>query len=80
MSVSVTVRMDEDLKKQADDLFTTLGLSFSTAVNVFVRQAVRQQAIPFPIQATPTPQTDPLVAAAGRFMDTHQANFTRLAH
>ena len=41
--------MDEDLKHQADALFEDLGLSFSGAVNVFVRQAVREGGIPFAI-------------------------------
>lgn len=79
MSVNVTVRMDEDLKKQADELFAALGMSFSTAVNVFARQAVRQQAIPFAIQATPPSPGDALVAAASRFMDAHSQDFARLA-
>ncbi len=48
-NVNVTIRMDEALKKQADALFEELGFSLSTAFNVFVRQAVREQAIPFEI-------------------------------
>lgn len=48
-NINVTIRMDEDLKKQADILFNELGLNLSTAFNVFVRQAVREQAIPFVI-------------------------------
>lgn len=48
-NINVTIRMDEDLKKQADTLFNELGLNLSTAFNVFVRQAVREQAIPFVI-------------------------------
>lgn len=46
-SVNVTIRMDEDMKRQADDLFSDLGMSLSGAVTVFVKQAIRQQAIPF---------------------------------
>ena len=47
--INVSIRMDEDLKHQADALFEDLGLSFSGAVNVFVRQAVREGGIPFAI-------------------------------
>lgn len=47
--INITVRMDEDLKKQADELFDDLGLSFSGAVNVFVRQALREDGLPFAI-------------------------------
>ena len=47
--INVSIRMDEDLKRQADELFDELGLSFSGAVNVFVRQAVREGGLPFAI-------------------------------
>ena len=35
------------LKKQADDLFSELGLNLSTAFTIFLRQSVREQQIPF---------------------------------
>lgn len=46
-NVNVTIRMDEDMKRQADDLFSDLGMTLSGAVTVFIKQAIRQQAIPF---------------------------------
>ena len=48
-SVNVTFRVDEELKTQADQLFTDLGMSLSTAFNIFLRQSVREQQIPFVI-------------------------------
>lgn len=48
-NVNVTIRMDEDIKRQADDLFSDLGMSLSGAITVFMKQAIRQQAIPFKI-------------------------------
>lgn len=48
-SVNVTVRVDEELKKQADALFNDLGMSLSTAFNIFLRQSVREQQMPFRI-------------------------------
>ena len=48
-TTNVSIRMDEDLKKQAEDLFSDLGLNFTTAVTTFVRQSVREQKIPFSI-------------------------------
>ncbi|MBD5492114.1 MAG: type II toxin-antitoxin system RelB/DinJ family antitoxin [Lachnospiraceae bacterium] len=47
--VNITVRVDEDLKKQADSFFNELGMSLSTAFNVFLRQSVREQQMPFVI-------------------------------
>lgn len=46
-NVNVTLRVDEDLKKQADTLFAELGLNLTTAFNIFLRQSVREQQIPF---------------------------------
>ena len=46
-NINVTIRIDSELKQQADELFEELGMSFTTAVNVFVRQAVREGRIPF---------------------------------
>ena len=48
-NVNVTLRVDEDLKKQADLLFNELGLNLSSAFNIFLRQSVREQKIPFQI-------------------------------
>lgn len=48
-NITVTVRIDEDVKEQADELFEDLGLSFTTAINVFVRQCLREGRIPFEI-------------------------------
>lgn len=48
-SVNVTFRVDEDIKKSAETLFADLGMNLSTAFNVFLRQAVREQQIPFVI-------------------------------
>jgi addiction module RelB/DinJ family antitoxin len=45
--VSVNIRMDETLKQQADALFHDFGMNMTTAVNVFVRQTVRERRIPF---------------------------------
>ncbi len=50
-TTNVTIRMDKELKAQADMLFSALGLNMSTAVGVFCRQAVRQGKIPFELAA-----------------------------
>ena len=48
-NVNVTLRVDEDLKKQADALFSELGLNLTTAFSIFLRQSVREQRIPFQV-------------------------------
>lgn len=46
-TTNVTIRMDKELKAQADELFAAMGLNMSTAIGVFCRQAVRLGKIPF---------------------------------
>lgn len=46
-NVNVTFRVDDELKKQAETLFAELGMNLSTAFNIFLRQSVREQQIPF---------------------------------
>jgi len=48
---NLTIRIDEDLKKDAENLFNRIGLNMSSAINVFFRQAVGAQAIPFELKA-----------------------------
>lgn len=60
-TTNVTIRMDKDLKVQADELFAALGLNMSTAIGVFCRQAVRLGKIPFEL-ATDTPNAETLAA------------------
>lgn len=49
-TTNISIRMDTDLKVQADALFGELGMNLSTAFNIFVRQSVREGGIPFEIK------------------------------
>ena len=44
------IRIDADIKKQATDLFNTLGLDMSGAVNLFLHQCVLRGGLPFNIE------------------------------
>ena len=47
--VNVTIRLDREIKEQAEIMFNDLGIYLSTAFNIFTRQALRQGRIPFEI-------------------------------
>ena len=49
-TTNISIRMDTDLKAQADALFTELGMSLTTAFNIFVRQSLREGGIPFEVR------------------------------
>jgi len=49
--VRVTIRVNRELKENAETLFEYLGLNMSNAVNIFLRKAVDQRGIPFPVNS-----------------------------
>ena len=52
-TVNITIRMDENDKRDAEKLFSELGLTMNAAFNLFAKQAIREQAIPFKITKNP---------------------------
>lgn len=51
--VTSTYRVDADLKAQAAALYESMGMSLNTAINVFLRQSVKEQRMPFTPSAAP---------------------------
>ncbi len=47
---NVNIRVDDTLKQKAERIFSDLGLSMSTATNVFYKQVVRYGGIPFDLR------------------------------
>lgn len=48
-TTNISIRMDSNLKAAAEQLYNELGMSLSTAFNIFVRQSLRERGIPFKI-------------------------------
>lgn len=51
MKKQYKVHLDEDLKREADSLLSSMGLSFSSAVGLFLLAVVDEGAIPFQVSA-----------------------------
>lgn len=60
-TVNMSIRMDTELKKQAEAMLSDMGLNMTTAMNMFLRQVVRQGRIPFEI-ATDIPNSETIAA------------------
>ena len=58
---ATTINIDDTTKKEAQELFKDLGMSLTTAVNIFLKQAVKEQKIPFEIK-NPRPKQELLEA------------------
>lgn len=49
-STNLNIRIDKDIKMQAEKLFEALGINMTSAVNIFLRQAIRENGIPFEVK------------------------------
>ena len=47
---NLTVRLDAQLKKDAEQLFNDLGMTLSGAINIFLHQAIEEQGLPFHVK------------------------------
>ena len=56
---TVSIRMDEDLKKQFEAFCSDVGMNMTTAFCVFAKAAVRERRIPFEISARNDPFYSP---------------------
>lgn len=49
-NTSMNIRMDTDVKKQAEALFGEIGMNMTTAINIFLKQSIRENGIPFELK------------------------------
>jgi len=49
-TTNLNIRVDDELKRQAETIFAELGLNMSTAINIFLRYSVRYGGIPFELR------------------------------
>lgn len=48
---NINVRTDEQIKENCEKLFESLGMNMSTAINIFLRQSLRVNGLPFEVKA-----------------------------
>ena len=49
-TANLNIRTDKEVKQAAEKIFEALGLNMSTAVNIFLRQTIRENGIPFELK------------------------------
>ncbi|CAM3631447.1 DNA-damage-inducibile protein [Streptococcus sanguinis SK1 = NCTC 7863] len=47
---SMSIRLDSEVKEQAQQVFNSLGMDMTTAINIFLRQAIQYQGLPFDVR------------------------------
>ena len=67
-TTNLNIRIDKDIKDQAEEIFNELGLNMTTAVNMFLRTAIREQGIPFELKLNVPNETTAAAIEEGRKM------------
>ena len=49
-TTNLNIRTEKAIKEQAEEIFNELGLNMTTAINIFLRTAIRERGIPFEIK------------------------------
>ena len=60
-STNLNIRLDSEIKKKAQKIFNELGLDTTTAINIFLRQVIRTNGLPFEVK-TDTPNQETIEA------------------
>ena len=71
-STNISIRMDVELKRDAEELFANLGMNLSTAFNVFLRQSLRVQGLPFPVKMNFSSSLDSNPPSEEKSTDEHK--------
>ena len=56
-SVNMCIRIDSNLKKQAEEVLSQLGMTMSGTINMFLTQIVREKAVPLNLSLSPQDRT-----------------------
>ena len=81
-TTTISLRLSREVKQQAEDLFAGLGLNMSSALNLFLMQAIHCRGIPFDIRMPPNAETVAAMLEAERIAKDPNAkrykNFSEL--
>ena len=72
-TTNLNIRTDKEIKEQAEKIFNKLGLNMTTAVNMFLRSAVRENGIPFELKLDVPNETTAAAIEEGRKLATDRS-------
>lgn len=76
----INVRVDDDIKRNAERTFDDIGLSMSTAINIFLKTVVRENRIPFELSADPFYSRENIAELERRAADIRSGKSTLKEH
>ena len=66
LTTNINIRMERDVKEQAEQIFNDLGLTMTAAINQFLRTAIRERGIPFSLKLDVPNETTASAIEEGR--------------
>ncbi len=72
-TTNLNIRTDKEIKEQAEKIFNELGLNMTTAINMFLRSAVRENGIPFELKLDVPNETTAAAIEEGRKLATDRS-------
>lgn len=76
----INVRVDNDVKRNAERTLNDIGLSMSTAINIFLKTVVRENRIPFELSADPFYSQENITELEKRVSDIRSGKSTLQEH
>ena len=75
-NTSMNIRMDSEIKKQAEQIFAAFGINMTTAINIFLRQTIRENGIPFELKLnTPNVETIEAINEGTKIIEKGESRF-----
>lgn len=76
----INLRVDDDVKRNAEKTFDEIGLSMSTAINIFLKAVIRENRIPFELSADPFYSKTNMAELERRVADVRSGKSTLKEH
>jgi DNA-damage-inducible protein J len=74
-SANINIRVDSDVKNKAQDVFVALGLDMTSAINIFLRQAIRKNGFPFELVMEKPKKTPKFGCMKGKMSEADDHNW-----
>lgn len=75
-NTSMNIRMDAEVKRQAEALFSEIGMNMTTAINIFLKQSIRENGIPFELKINkPNDETIEAIREGEKIIKEGKARF-----
>ena len=81
MTTTITARVDSEKKREAEAIFSDIGMTLSGAINVFINEVVMYQGIPFQLRRRPVTATglEAIMDETDAYCRTHSERLTHNA-